>query len=79
MTYQIIAKWLVRIIKLAYDGSVVSVKYHSTRAIGPSWALFNGARISSFLETADWPTESTFVRYCSRDLNEPELLKMSET
>ena len=53
------------------------VKRNSTRAIGPSWALLNGASMSGILEAAaDWSNESTFVRYCFRDLNEPVVLKM---
>ena len=48
LTCRTISKWLVRVIKMAYDDSVVSVKGHSARAIGPSWALFNGASIEQY-------------------------------
>ena len=76
VTSQTIAKWIVRVIKLAYDDSVVKVKGHSTGAIGPSWALINGASMSSILDAADWSKESTFVRFYLRDLNEPACKKM---
>ena len=76
VTSQTIAKWLVRVIKLAYEDSVTKVKGHSTRAIGPSWALYNGASMSSILDAADWSKESTFVRFYLRDLNEAAVLKM---
>ena len=76
VTSQTIAKWLVRVIKLAYEDSGTKVKGHSTRAIGPSWALYNGASMSSILDAADWSKESTFVRFYLRDLNEAAVLKM---
>ena len=60
---QTISKWLVRIIKLAYEDSDLKVKGHSTRAVGPSWALFNGASMKSILEAADRSKESTFTRF----------------
>lgn len=60
---QTISKWLARIIKLAYEDSDLKVKGHSTRAVGPSWALFNGASMKSILEAADWSKESTFTRF----------------
>ena len=75
VTCQTISKWLVKVIKLAYDDSV-KVRGHSTRAIGPSWAIFNGASMSSILEAADWSKESTFIRFYLRDLNESAVLKM---
>lgn len=55
---------------------MAKVKGHSTRAIGPSWALYNGASMSNILDAADWSKESTFVRFYLRDLNEPAVLKM---
>ena len=72
---QTIAKWVVRIIKLAYQVGVVDVKGHSTRAIGPSWALYNGASVNSILEAADWARESTFVRLYLRDVDSAAVLK----
>ena len=65
---QTIAKWIVNTIKLAYDKDV-KVKAHSTRAIGPSWALFNGASMCSILDAADWSTESTFTKFYLRDVD----------
>ena len=52
---------------------LVSVKCNSTRALYPSWPH------KQLLEAADWSTESTFVQYHLRDMNEPEVLKISET
>ena len=47
----------------------VNVKAHSTRAMGPSWALYNGASMKSILEAADWSTESTFVKFYLRNVD----------
>lgn len=69
VTSQTISKWLVKIIKLAYADVDMKVKGHSTRAIGPSWALYNGASMKSILEAADWSKESTFVKFYLRDVN----------
>ena len=69
VTSQTISKWLVRIIKLAYMNSDLNVRGHLTRAIGPSWALYNGASMKSILEAPDWPTESTVIRFYLRDIN----------
>ena len=59
---QTIASWLVQTIKMAYDNDK-KVRAHSTRAVGPSWALFKGASVNAILEAADWSKESTFARF----------------
>lgn len=41
----------------------LNVKVHSTKAIGPSWALFCGACMNSILETADWTTDTNFIKF----------------
>ena len=41
----------------------LKVKAHSTRAIGPSWALYKGASMKSILDAADWSKESTFTQF----------------
>ncbi|XP_071133050.1 uncharacterized protein [Mytilus edulis] len=70
VTSQTISKWIVQVIKLAYpDSSLKNIKAHSTRAIGPSWALYKGASINSILEAADWSSESTFGKFYLRDLS----------
>ena len=66
---QTISKWLVSLIKLAYEDPKMKVKGHSTRATGPSWALFNGAPVNSILNAADWSHESTFIRFYLRDVS----------
>lgn len=66
---QTIASWIVSVIKLAYSDSDVKVRAHSTRAIGPSWALFKGASLSAILEAADWSSEETFKRFYYRDMD----------
>ena len=65
---QTIAKWIVNTIRLAYDKDV-KVKAHSTRAIGPPWALFNEASMCSILDAADWSTESTFTKFYLRHVD----------
>ena len=69
VTSQTISKWIVSLIKLAYKDPKMKVKGHSTRAIGPSWALFNGASVNSILSAADWSRESTFTKFYLRDVN----------
>lgn len=51
---QTISNWIVQTIQMAYKDKNKSVKAHSTRAIGPSWALFNGSSMKSIMEAADW-------------------------
>ena len=63
MTSQTISKWIVSLIKLAYDDPRMKVKGQPMRAIGSSLALFNGAPVKSILNAADWSHESTFVRF----------------
>ena len=73
---QTVSKWIVKVIKMAYDGKISNIKAHSTRAIGPSWAAYNGASMKSILEVADWSKESTFTRFYLRDLDVvPTLIK----
>ena len=63
---QTISRWLVSVIKYAHKArgkEVKNVKGHSTRSIGPSWALFNGASLKQIMEAADWSRETTFIRH----------------
>ena len=71
---QTIAKWIVNTIKLAYE-SDIQVKAHSTRAIGPSWALFRGASMCSILQAADWSRETTFVKFYLRNVDNNSVLE----
>ena len=73
-TAQTLSKWIVETIRLAYTDSIFKVKDHSTRAIGPSWALYNGASVISVLEAADWKIESTFIQCHLRNVD-VEVLK----
>ncbi|MCG7874955.1 MAG: hypothetical protein N0C90_01330 [Candidatus Thiodiazotropha endolucinida] len=65
---QTVSSWIVGVIRLAYEDSEMNVKAHSTRAIGPSWALFKGAALTSILEAADWSSAETFKRFYYREL-----------
>ena len=69
---QTISTWIVNVIRQAYDNSDMKVKAHSTRAIGPSWALFKGASLASILQAADWSKDSTFRKFYYRDINSQE-------
>lgn len=69
VTSQTISKWIVQLIKLAYADAKFKVRGHSTRAIGPSWALYNGASMKVILEAADWSKETTFTNFYLRDVN----------
>ena len=65
---QTISKWIVNTIRMAYDRDIKTTG-HSTRAIGPSWALFKGASMHSILDAADWSKETTFTRFYLRDVD----------
>ena len=69
VTSQTISKWLVKLIKLAYEDPSMKVKRHSARAIRSSWALFNGASVNNRLNKADWSCEYTFIKFYLRDVN----------
>ena len=68
---QTISSWLVKVIKHAYKKQkkdIPSVKGHSTRSIGPSWALFKGAKMKDILDSADWSQANTFVNFYLKDV-----------
>ena len=37
---QTISNWIVKTIKMAYENKNIKVKARTTRAVGPSWALY---------------------------------------
>lgn len=74
VTKQTLSRWIVKVIQMAYEDSSKKVKAHSTRSLGPSWALFNGASMQSVMEAADWSRETTFIRFYLRNV-EPSVLK----
>ena len=53
---------------MAYNDENKKVKAHSTRSVGPSWALYNGASMRSILEAADWTKDSTFIQFYLRNV-----------
>ena len=57
------------LIKLAYKDPKMKLKGHSTRAIGSSWELFNGAFVNSILNAVDWSPKSTITKFYLRDVN----------
>lgn len=59
---QTIANWITETVKLCYSKNM-KVRAHSTRAIGPSWALFKGATMSSIMKAADWSRQDTFTKF----------------
>ena len=65
---QTISSWIVQTIRMAYNDENKKVKAHSTRALGPSWALYNGASMRSILEAADWTKDSTFIQFYLRNV-----------
>ncbi|XP_063406029.1 uncharacterized protein LOC134689987 [Mytilus trossulus] len=69
VTSQTISSWIVNAIKCAYNEKDKKFRAHSTRALGPSWALFNGASVKSIMDTADWTKESTFTRFYLRHID----------
>ena len=72
VTSQTISSWIVKTIKMAYSQqkkSVGKVKGHSTRAIGPSWALYKGAKMKDILDSADWSRSNTFIKFYLKDVD----------
>ena len=66
---QTISKWIVKTIRMAYHNSALKVKKNSAHAIGPSWAIYNGASIRSILEVVDWNKQSTFIQFYFRNVD----------
>lgn len=69
---QTISRWLVDTIKYCYkkeQKTVKNVKGHSTRSVGPSWALFKGASLQQVMEAADWSRETTFTKFYLKNIN----------
>ena len=75
VTTATISKWIVETVKMAYADEAISVRAHSTRAVAPSWALYNGASTKAILDAADWSSESTFVKHYLRDMDIPKVLQ----
>ena len=72
---QTISSWIRQTIKLTIGKQV---KGHSTRAVGPSYALMKGASLEAILTAADWSRKSTFCRFYLRDIP-CEVLKPAQT
>ncbi len=72
VTKQIIFRWLVDAITLAYSfvGSwcPIGVRAHSTRGIVCSWAWSSGVSMSDICEAAGWSSPSTFIRFYNLDV-----------
>ena len=80
VTSQTISNWIVKLIKFTYKKAgktVQNVRGHSTRSVGPSWALFKGAAMKNVLESADWSKETTFTKFYLKSVN-VDFLKTSE-
>ncbi|CAC5426583.1 unnamed protein product [Mytilus coruscus] len=75
---QTISSWIVSTIQMTYNDKKKSVKAHSTRAIGPSWALYKGASMKNIMEAADWNRESTFTKFYLRHID-PHVLSKTAT
>jgi len=73
-TPQTISKWIVRIIKMAYEISLkekpAKLRAHSTRSVAPNWAAMEGASLGNILQAADWRRRSTFARFYLRDMSD---------
>lgn len=65
-----ISSWIVNTIKQAYNDENKHITAHSTRAVGPSWALFQGVSMKDIMESADWSKETTFTRFYLRKVSE---------
>ena len=74
VTAQTISKWIVNLIRMCYKLNKKSLKDrkiqgHSTRSVGPSWALFKGASLKHIMESADWSSESIFIKHYLKPVN----------
>ncbi|XP_063427248.1 uncharacterized protein LOC134710781 [Mytilus trossulus] len=75
VTAQTISHWIVKTIKMAYKQNkkqIGKVRGHSTRSIGPSWALFKGVSMKNVLDSADWAKSTTFTKFYLKDVNVKE-------
>ncbi len=71
---QRLAKWVVRLIELAYHSAGMTppqgVVAHSTRGVAASWALFRGASLEDACAAAGWSSSMTFVKFYRLDVAE---------
>ena len=70
-TSQTISRWLVQLIKLAHEASLVpvgKVTGHSTRALSPSWAEFRGVAVSEIIRVADWASAKTYYQFYRKQI-----------
>ncbi len=69
---QRLAKWVVRLIELAYHSAGMTppqgVVAHSTRGVATSWALFRGASLEDVCAAAGWSSSMTFVKFYRLDV-----------
>ncbi len=72
VTKQIISRWLVDAITLAYSSSglqcPIGVRAPSTRGIASSWAWSSRVSISDMCEVAGWFSPSSFARFYNLDV-----------
>ncbi len=72
MSKQRLAKWVVRLIELAYHGAGMThsqgVVAHSTRGVAASWALFRGASLEDVCASAGWSSSMTFAKFYRLDV-----------
>ena len=64
-----ILDWIVHAVKTAYADESIKVKAHSTGTFAPTWALYEGTSLKTFLEAIDWASESTFAKFYLRELD----------
>ena len=73
MPSQTVSSWIASVIRQAHDNQTdLKVKVHSTRASGPSWALFKGASLNSILEAEDWSSDATVKKFYYRHISSQE-------
>lgn len=84
-TAQTISRWLVQVIKLAYEKANIlprgKITGHSTRAMGPSMAEYKGVAVEDILRVADWASAKTFYDFYWKDQAQFEnaVLSVSES
>ena len=82
-TKDTIARWLVSVIKHAYEAQGFpypkNYRAHDTRRMAVSWALYKGASLKEILQAAHWSSESTFTSFYLKDVatNEGNFAKAS--
>ena len=66
-----ISRWIESLVRWVYDNSdkrLGAVRAHDTRILSTTWALFNGATVTEFINVTHWSSENTFTSFYMKDV-----------